>query len=517
MAQTIRPAKCSHHALFPLDWVFRSCGAYSALSETPPSSQLIQVRRLKQILNNVGLNITTGTLLLHIKWHYKGVSKMSLLQIITDGDFPQLSDLDAVVIFGSAFKAELEWLKSASPTIESSRGSPVGSLGRNNCMPSVELYGSEYPEVDRTLISLLGVKWLLAGDYDTFTCGQPLPAKLKNDSFKRLRGLLTESCSTAESILALMIAIAVNDIGKSNDFASEVANSSGQTFENHDEVVNAAAQQNLIPTLNMLDSAARSDILLGLEFGSRLNVAQFAQAECVAANLKGIGIVSDKPRALAWKMLEVIMDVAGAGGHVDSRGAAQMTEPVFQAYLAAYEAVLGIQSGQMTIHEGYDYILQSRMRLLHNAGLEASLSIDKPSDHALIRLLTMGRVVDPERADRFIQAFGKLESGVRQSLVNALNIDSVDGQAAILFVYGPGLISEALKNSKDNAQEISVLEALFQFFARVYNYHKESSNLQDSKVREINLSFAQDTVKSTLFSENPGTLDSLPIPALVQG
>lgn len=442
---------------------------------------------------------------------------MTLLQIITDGVFPRLGDLDAVDIFGGAFKSELEWLKSASPTIESSKARPLGVLGTNQCTPSFALYGSEYPEVNRTLISLLGVKWLLAGDYDAFTCGQPLPAKLKYDSFQRLRGLLTESCLTPESIFALLVAIAVNDIGKSSDFAKVVTGSSGQTFENHDEVVNAAAQQNLLPSLNTVDPAARSDILLGLEFGSRLNVSQFAQAECVAANLNGIEVVRDKPRALAWKMMEVLMDVAGAGGHVDSRGAVQIIEPVFQTYLAAYEAVLSIQSGQVTVHEGYNCLLQSRMRLLYKAGLKTSLSVDDPSDHALIRLLAMGRVVDPGRADRFIQAFARLDSDIRRGLLSALNIDGVDGQVGVLFAYGPGLISEALKNAKDTTQESCFLDALFRFFARVYSHHKESSNLQTSRVREVNLSFAQGTVKSTLFSENPGTLENLPIPALVQG
>ncbi|KAL2004482.1 hypothetical protein VTN00DRAFT_3484 [Thermoascus crustaceus] len=208
---------------------------------------------------------------------------MALFTSLNDGVFPTLSDLDAVRLIGSSFESELRWLKNATPTVESSKSAPIGALGSNRLTPSYALYGSEYTEVNRNLVSMLAVKWLMAGDYQTFTCCQNPLAKLKPESFQRLHALLVEICPDPEAIYALLVAIVVNDVGKNEDLARLVTNITGQTFQNHDDVVYAAAGEHFFPSIGAIEPTLRSDLLLGLELGSRFNTAQFAQAECVTA------------------------------------------------------------------------------------------------------------------------------------------------------------------------------------------------------------------------------------------
>lgn len=432
---------------------------------------------------------------------------MTLLQSITNRIFQTLSDLDAVHLLGGSFASELEWLKNATPTVESSRSaSPTGAL-----TPSYALYGAEYPEVNRTLTSMLAVKWLMAEDYQAFTGGQSPLIRLTPGSFQKLRGLLLESCPCAESIYALLVAIAVNDLGKNHDLAELVTGITGQTFRDHDDVVYAAAKEHLFPSIESMGSGLYSDLLLGLELGSRLNIAQFAQAECVTASLKGVTIMRGRDRALALKLMEVILDVAGASGHVDTYCAAQMTEPVFRTFLVVHESLFSILCGRMSPKQGYNCVLLARVEMLREAGFQRRLSIHDPADRALTRLLTMGRVVDAERADCFALAFDNLTPETQTSLVNALNVDDSSGQVSILFSYAPAIISQALKNTKDNEQ-VLVLSALMRFLVRIYTHEKAHPGRRDCNVRDVCLSFAQETIKSDGFRKNPRILDYLPIP-----
>ena len=303
----------------------------------------------------------------------------------------------------------------------------------------------------------------------------------------------------------------MNDLGKNHDLAELVTGITGQTFRDHDDVVYAAAKEHLFPSIESMGSGLYSDLLLGLELGSRLNIAQFAQAECVTASLKGVTIMRGRDRALALKLMEVILDVAGASGHVDTYCAAQMTEPVFRTFLVVHESLFSILCGRMSPKQGYNCVLLARVEMLREAGFQRRLSIHDPADRALTRLLTMGRVVDAERADCFALAFDNLTPETQTSLVNALNVDDSSGQVSILFSYAPAIISQALKNTKDNEQ-VLVLSALMRFLVRIYTHEKAHPGRRDCNVRDVCLSFAQETIKSDGFRKNPRILDYLPIP-----
>lgn len=199
---------------------------------------------------------------------------MALFTSIANGTFQTMPDLDATRLLGKSFESELIWLKNATPTIESSKSPPVGSLGDNSLTPSRAVYGLDYPEINRTLVGMLAVKWLIAGDYASFTCSQNPSTKLRPESFQRLRTLLRQACPNPESVHALLVALVVNDLGKNPELASLVADPADQPLQNHDEVVYAAVKAKCFPSVETVDAARRSNLLLGIEFGAGLNIAQ---------------------------------------------------------------------------------------------------------------------------------------------------------------------------------------------------------------------------------------------------
>ncbi|KAL9114578.1 MAG: hypothetical protein Q9187_007436, partial [Circinaria calcarea] len=80
---------------------------------------------------------------------------------ILENKFFDLSDPEAIEIFGEAFGPELEQLKNAYPTAESSPTDTAEVSGNENASPSQRLFGGDYVEVNRTVRGMLALKWLM--------------------------------------------------------------------------------------------------------------------------------------------------------------------------------------------------------------------------------------------------------------------------------------------------------------------------------------------------------------------
>ncbi|MCJ1256720.1 hypothetical protein MMC24_004544 [Lignoscripta atroalba] len=435
----------------------------------------------------------------------------ALRQHIHQGNLFDLTDTEAIKLFGCAFAPELHRLKNASSTVESSVCETLGTCGDGSSSPSQLLFGTDYAEVNRTLVGMLALKWLMLGDYETFTLYQKPAIKLCEQSFNKLRSIFVEGLKDPEDIYALLIATVVNDIGKDPHLAQEVASITGHSIDgyNHDKVVYAAAQLEMLPLLEDFDGSRKTDMILGLQFGSELNAAQLAQAENVPGSLKGALIMKGHKRAFDIKYMELLLDVAGSDGHIDSRCAEQMIEPVCQAYLTTQQVLLDIVEERMTLRTGYDQVLRKRGDLLRERGFK-SLSVNLACDRALLRLLTMGRTATKEQAEWFTQAFDELPQCTRRALVLGLSVDGYNDGRAIVPYYMPALFAEALKNMEGatGSKKVSALASLMRFLARVYDGTKPERG-QAGVVTEYNLSFAQDTVKSKAFMVNPNILDEV--------
>lgn len=120
----------------------------------------------------------------------------------------------------------------------------------------------------------------------------------------------------------------------------------------------------------------------------------------------------------------------------------------------------------------------------------------------------MGRVTRREQAEQFKQAFDQLSSSTKEDLV-----DGIDGVVGIVPYYAPGLLADALKNTvgKMDASVIPVLSSFMRFPSRVFGGSKPQPGTPGSMI-EHDLSFVQDTSKSSNFRDNPELLDEVVLP-----
>jgi hypothetical protein len=433
-----------------------------------------------------------------------------LRQTIFQGVFFNADDPKALQMIADEFKPELQRLRNASTASEPGQGDGQ----EQNYSPSRRLYNKENDEVNRTLVGILALKWLLKNDYEAFTSSQNKFVKLKRETFAKLHEIFKDGLKEQADLFNLLTSTIINDLGKDPALAEDVSKITGLPPDaiNHDMVIYEAAKADMIPCIRRLDPKHKEELLLGLKLGSTLNGAQLAQAENVPGNLEGLLEMKGHRHAFDLKFLELILDVAGAAGHLDARCAKMMIEPVAQAYLTTYEVALDIIEGRSTLREGYDKVLTQRAQLLVEKGFR-QLSVKDAQERALLRMLMMSRTADADQADLFSNAHDALPLVIRTRLHNGLNVDGYNDGKAILPYYMPAMFSETLENvaREPLPRKIEAMSSLMRFLTRVLDGTRPMPG-KEGKVVERNLMFARATIRSEEFKQNPTVLDKLKIP-----
>ncbi|KIX02088.1 uncharacterized protein Z518_08027 [Rhinocladiella mackenziei CBS 650.93] len=450
--------------------------------------------------------------------------RCSLQETIRLGQFYSLDETTILFQIKEVFEPELERLKSAR-AIEGTEQQRHANGTPENPSPSQILYSANYDEINRTLVGILALRWIHNGEYEKFTRGQPTDHKLTEESFEWLRNLFADGLKCSDDLFALIISMVINDLGKDPNLEEDYfhVTRTPLTEQNHDALLFEAANAGMIPSLDYLSPENRKEVMLGLELGSELNAGQLAQAESVPLNLEGLLTMRGHEHAFELKFLEQILDVAGAAGHLDSTGARNLIEPVFQAFKTVHEVSLDIIAGRSNLRQGYDKVLTKRGNMLYIKGFRR-LSVSDREERALLRLLTMGRTVDIEQAELFSKAFHALDKRNKDQLVAGLNVDGNVNETAVLPYYMPAIISTTLANTKDADEESKrrALTSLMRYLAKVLGspgtgpvdppedsvYNGEVPGI----IIERNMSKAQDVINSAEFKDNPDLLDGLAIP-----
>ncbi|EAL91059.1 hypothetical protein KXW98_003015 [Aspergillus fumigatus] len=428
----------------------------------------------------------------------------ALRDVIARGEFPTLSNTEAIHLFASSFPTELSHLRNASATVESGSSTPPGCLEGKT--PSAVIYGADFAEVNRTLVSMLALKWTLADDYESFTRGQS-EGKLTLETFKRMREVIIRNLHDPGDIYALLVAILIDDIGKDSALATTAE---AEAEANHSELVYHAAQGDRIPALAGVPNRGREAIMRSLQIGSKLNLSQLVQGECAPASLSVLRSIDKGGCGFEMRAIVTLLDVAGAGAHRDARGCALMTESVCRAYLRTIEVVGEFIRGNIPTERAcYDRILTDRAELLHKKGF-ALLSVENAEERTLLRLLCMGRGDSLESAEMFQAAFQILPEPTRRRLVDGLSVAGIGDGVAIVPYYAPGLLAEVLRSvyHKERSSIVAALSAFLRFLARVFDGPRPNTD----GIQERDLSFVQDVIKSDRFGDDPSILDTVRLP-----
>lgn len=436
-----------------------------------------------------------------------------------------------------AFATELDRLKSAAVSER-----PTGHLRAQVPSPSMRLYGQEYDEINRTLTGLLCLRWIYNNEYDRFTNNQQEHRRLTRSSFNWLRDYFRQNLRNTDDVQLLVISMIINDLGKDPNLEREVAQyftEQGQHMpdQNHDSLLYEAANAGMINCLAFLEESQIEELKLGLALGAELNAGQLAQAESVPINLEFLQEMQGQEHAFEMKFMEQMLDVAGALGHINSDGAMNLTQPVFETFQTVHDVSVKIISEDMSLRDAYDQVLKKRNKLLVNVGFRR-LSVTQDRDRALLRLLTMGRTVDKEQAELFAEAFEQLDDRNRSSLVKGLNIDGNVNERAVLPYYMPAVLADTLANTKSCSKDDRrrALASLMRYLAKVFEQSPKadiddpasSSPITPSSpfststagggapipgiVIEHNMMKAREVINSANFPLNPDQLDDLDIP-----
>jgi hypothetical protein len=451
--------------------------------------------------------------------------RCSLQETINRGEFYNLDERTLLHQISESFGPELARLKNAV-AVEGNEEQRNSNGTVDSPSPSQILCGTNYDEINRTLVGILALRWIHNGDYKRFTTGQIEEFRLTEDSFQALRKLFTDNVQSPDDLFTLVLSMIINDLGKDPNLRNDYANLTHTKIsdQNHDSLLLEAANADMIPALRYLDAEKRAEVMKGLELGSELNAGQLAQAESVPFNLEGLYNMRGHQHAFELKFLEQVLDVAGAAGHLYSRGSKNFIEPVFQAFKTVHEVSIDIIEGNSDLRQGYDKVLTKRGNMLYGKGFRR-LSVSNDEERALLRLLTMGRTADLEQAKLFSDAFHALAKTDKDKLIAGLNVDGNVNETAVLPYYMPAILSKTLETTRDSDDEgrCKALTSLMRYLAKVL---EKGANLQvvpedmgfnfsgevPGIIIERNMSKAQEVISSPAFKLNPDLLDQLDIP-----
>ena len=436
-------------------------------------------------------------------------SESSPAQLLDLDSFFSASDEKVLLLIREDFTPELECLKRAYSHREGS------STPRSSPSPSQLLFDDEYDEVNRTLVSILALRWLHNRQYETFVGSQAHATRLSKASFEWLRALFNDDAMLdAQKLYALITSVVINDLGKDARLATTYQERTGIDISslNHDAILLKAVDAGLMPSLDRLAPPQKAAVVRGLRLGADFNFGQLAQAENAPACLSVLRDMRDHDYAFHLHFMEQLLDIGGAAGHLDWTCAKKLTEPILQAWRSAYDAATKVVAGSLSPRAGYDRILIYRALDLGAKGFR-ELDVDNPQERALMRLLCMGGVVNLETARLYDLTWDDIENPTKHVLVRALNLDGAPGEPAVQPTYMPALLTQAVDADGPGTQNEKkrALQSTLRYLARVMTVDDKWEGSVSVIERDV-LDVLKEVVQSPQFRMDPTILESAVVP-----
>ncbi|KAI1742392.1 hypothetical protein F4680DRAFT_30968 [Xylaria scruposa] len=423
------------------------------------------------------------------------------------------TDESVLRLIQEQFPQELQRLKRAY-SIPNPNATPPSTAS-----PSQILFGSQFNEVNRTLVGLIALRWIYNDQYDTFRGTQSDAVALTRESFNWMRQVFQVGLNSDDDLIALITSIIVNDLGKDPQLATDYCAKTGEDIsaQNHDLILLKAVEAGLVPSFDRLSENNKADILRGMKLGAEFNFGQLAQAENVPVCLTALLELRGHSRAFELRFMELLLDIAGASGHEDWTCAKRFLQSTLDTYRNVYDAAQAVISSSLGLRDAYDLVLVRRSQMLREQGFR-HLDIADADDRALTRLLCMGRVASLSAAQLYDSVWVGLESETKASLIADLNVDGFVDQPAVLPTYAPSLMSKGVDvNGPGSTDEKRKrLRSLLRYLCRVLKPADDTYiNSSVVVIERSLLTIVQDIVGSEDFWANPEILEAKDVPESV--
>jgi hypothetical protein len=293
-------------------------------------------------------------------------------------------------------------------------------------------------EFDRAYLAIAVLESVLSDDYEAVTACQPGAVKLQRRSFDELRQHTADVLPDETAIQAMETDLAINDLGKDDQFVRRVKAMPGvPDTVDHDVLMHHGLLINprLSPSFVKLPPEYQKKIIDGLATG--FNMGQMMQAENVAASLQGLADVS--PETRDFHLLHCVYDLAGAAGHAVQNGSVILNEPTARDYRYVCEAIEGTGVTK-TADEAYQSFLAKKAK-------DYGISLDSENGVALTRLASMMRVADRKGATDVRRVFDGLPLNSRAILNKELSKHGTDDGIASLIYYASALLANLQKHA----------------------------------------------------------------------
>jgi hypothetical protein len=408
----------------------------------------------------------------------------------------ELLKLSDVALLQALVKRYPETIYLAGKAEASPEGNP---LLKNNAL-AYQVFDSNVEidptavEADRTFLGLLTLKWVLTGEYHQFTSLQTnSDARLSRASFDKLAAYTQRIAGTEADLEFCLYSLACNDLGKTLFLVEKHKQVTGQTAEDHDQLLGRLIQEapELFPAFQgLLTEAQQQSYIRGIT--ANLNLGQFVQGENLPVNLMEMQAIDAKSREL--RLVCELFDFAGVMGHVNAGGSMVMTEDNYQAFSAAIEELTKEPLGQ-----SYHRYIAQRSRLV---GLQA----DTPEGIAMGRIAALSRAFKPEQGQAIQTAWATLSDEERQTLTAELTETGLDGHKGILVYYAPAVIANAVKAAGSYAAGLDyALPVLAKVYrdARAAKPNQNGNGIITANVAELARQAAQQKPAAVTLTNKP--------------
>lgn len=334
--------------------------------------------------------------------------------------------------------------------------------GEVNATPEgINTKDDKYKEYNRTMLSIELLKWIISGDYESFTECQK-PKRLSRKKFEEVREYTKGIIKSGEDLEAIITYLIINDLGKIKSVVSEIEQRIGLQTVDHDDILYQGLEKipGISPSFDKLDDKYKKLILNGLR--TKFNMGQFIQSENLPQNLEPL--VGLDEESFNYYMLHVLYDIGGATGHVTRKGSIIIDDDFWTKYKTAEEYLKGMKS-KKDISSAYQGYLNERGNVLQLQG-------DSSDVISAIKLCNMLRTSDPKKAQIVLQTLQSQEPNVRAILEQELTATGIDANKAILLYYAPATMTNAINYFKNNNSENPIVDGLnvvLPTFARIYS------------------------------------------------